>query len=174
MTEPQASASTDPLIVGRVSGVFGTRGWIKIWSHTRPPENILKYEYWLLGGPGEWRATKLVAGKEHGSTLIAQLEGLVDRDVAAGLVGKSIAVRRDELPPTADDEYYWIELIGMRVVNRAGSLLGTVRRCHETGSADVLEVVGEREHLIPFVRGVYVDAVDRGARCIQVDWHEED
>jgi 16S rRNA processing protein RimM len=174
MTEPQASDSTDIVIVGRVSGVFGTRGWIKIWSHTRPPENILHFEEWLLGAPGEWRETKLVTGREHGSTFIAQIEGLNDREVAAGLVGKSIAVRRDQLPRIAEDEYYWIELIGMRVVNRDGIELGTVRRCHETGSADVLEVVGSREHLIPFVRGVYIDAVDRAARSIRVDWHEED
>ena len=174
MTSQHPADSPNVVLLGRVSGLFGTRGWLKVWSHTRPPGNILTYGCWLIGAPGAWRELKLLAGREQGSSLIVQLEGITDRDVAAGFVGASIAVPRDQLPPPAENEYYWVDLIGMQVVNRAGTVLGEVKGCHETGSADVLEVRGDRAHLIPFVRGVYVDEVDRSARLIRVDWHEED
>lgn len=158
--------------LGRVSAVFGIRGWVKVHSWTRPRDGILDYEHWLLGADGRWTSRRLVAGKRHGPGVIASLEGIEDRTAAEALVGAVIAVERRQLAQAAAGEYYWRDLVGMKVVNLESVELGSVSELMETGANDVLVVDGERRRLIPFT-GEAVRDVDTEARVIRVDWDED-
>lgn len=159
--------------VGRVAGVFGVRGWIKIFSYTRPRDAILTYSPWLIEREGEWRSFEMIEGRLQGKGLVARLAGYEDRDAAATLIGAEIAVSMSQFPALSSNEYYWAELEGLRVVNLAGQELGQVDHLFETGANDVLVVRGEREYLIP-VGGDYIRRIDRDSGIIQVDWDAED
>jgi 16S rRNA processing protein RimM len=165
-----APTETQRLVIGRINGLYGVRGWVKVYSYTDPITNILDYSPWQLWQHGAWHSVKLQQGQAHGKGIIAQLEGCFDRDQAARLLGAEIAILREHLPPPPPDEYYWSDLIGLTVVNQAEQTLGVVERLLETGAHDVLVVQGERERLIPFVLERIVLAVDLTARRIQVDW----
>ena len=162
-----------PVILGRVSGLFGVKGWIKVHSHTEPREAILDYRDWLLLRGDESQAVRLAEGKRHGKTVVARLDGVDDRDVAAGYVGAAIAVPREQLPATGQGEYYWADLEGMQVVHRDGRVLGTVDYLLATGANDVLVVRGDEEILIPFVRDEVIKDVDFAKGVISVDWEWE-
>ena len=160
-------------------GVFGIKGWVKVDSYTRPPENILDYPCWQLCQGDKRREMRLVSGNVHGKGLIAQLADATgkvydDRDQAAILIGSEITVLRDELPRPAQGVYYWADLIGLEIEHLDGRKLGQVTGLFETGAHDVLVVKdGERERLIPFVNGPIVQAVDLAAGRIRVDWDPE-
>jgi 16S rRNA processing protein RimM len=164
---------SEPVVVGKISAVFGVRGWVKVYSYTSPPENILDYRPWYLLRDGRWRPSALADGKPHGKGLTARLEGCADRDHAAALVGAEIAVRRDQLPEPEQGEYYWTDLEGLRVETVAGVDLGRLDRLFETGANDVMVVLGERERLIPYLWGSVVRSVDLDAGLMVVDWDPE-
>ncbi len=161
------------VIVGRVTGVFGVRGWIKVYSYTRPKEAILNYTPWLLERQGESKVFPVAEGRAQGKGVVARLEGCTDRDAVAALIGSEITVPISQLPAPREHEYYWAELEGLRVVNLAGRELGRVSHLFETGANDVIAVQGERERLIPVGPGI-VRRVDRTAGVIYVDWEAED
>ena len=158
------------VVVGRVGAVFGVRGEVRVHSLTDPPENLCDYQPWYLWGGSGWVERDPTSVRGHGRGLVAQFAGIADRDAALSLVGSEIAVRRDQLAATADDEYYWVDLLGMRVVTIDGVELGKVDRLMETGANDVLVVLGDRERLIPFLPGDVVKVVHRESGCIEVDW----
>jgi 16S rRNA processing protein RimM len=163
--------SQDELIImGRVSGLFGVRGWLKIYSHTSPREGIVRYKDWYLKRGDDWKHYKLIAGRSQGKGVVAQLQGIDDRDLAAPLVNCDIAVRREQLPALEAGEYYWTDLQGLRVVNLEGVELGVVSHLFETGANDVMVVRGERERLIPYTTGEAVREVDLEHGQITVDW----
>lgn len=162
------------LPVGRINGLFGVRGWVRVFSYTEPRDAILSFSPWLVRTDHDWRSLKVVAGRRHGAGVVAQLQGYDDRDRAAALMGAEIAILRQQLPPPAADEFYWADLIGLQVVNSDGLELGAVADLLRTGANDVLVVRGDHERLIPFVRGVYVTAIDLDGRRLQVDWDPED
>ena len=162
--------TTQPVVLGRISGLFGVRGWVKVYSYTEPREAVLNYRRWLLSVSDGWREATVAEGKRHGKTVIARIDGYVDRDQAAGLVGAEIAVPRDALPETEEDRFYWSDLEGLRVVHRDGTELGTVAYLLETGANDVMVVQGEQERLIPFVMGKVILGVDLADGRIDVDW----
>jgi 16S rRNA processing protein RimM len=155
--------------MGRVLAPFGVRGWIKVRPQTESADGLLAYRTWWLAAQDEWQPHRLLEGRAHGTELIAHLEGLEDRDQAAQLRGLRIAVPRSQLPPAPEGEYYWSDLIGLRVVNREGVQLGRVAEIFATGANDVLVVRGERERLIPFVEPVVVE-VDIEASLLTLDW----
>jgi len=171
------------VLLGRINGLFGVRGWLKIYSHTRPIDNIAAYERWFLnrstaGRQSDWRPFYVIEARPHGGTLIAQLaadDGSIidDRDTAANLLEADIAVARADMPDPAPGEYYWHDLIGLEVVNRQAQLLGRVSAMMETGANDVLVVTGECERLIPCVPDVIIDEVDLDAGRIRVDWEAD-
>ena len=134
-------------------------------------EAILEYQPWLLGE--DKKPVKIVDGRKQGKGLAALLPGFDDREQAAMLVGQQIFVRRDDMPATAEDEYYWSDLEGLDVHTIQGELLGRVERLMETGANDVLVIRGEREHLVPFIQGQYVKRVDLEDGLIEVDWDPE-
>jgi len=161
-----------PIVVGRIAGLYGVRGWVKVFSHTQPRENILGYKPWLLQIGGRWVEASAAEGRMHGKGVVAHLEGYDDRDVAAALVGCDIAVHREQLAPVEDDEIYWADLIGLKVVTREGVELGNVDHLIETGANDVVVVRGERERLLPYIDGVVLE-VDLDQGVMEVDWDPE-
>jgi 16S rRNA processing protein RimM len=157
-----------PLILGRISGLFGVQGWVKIFSETEPKEAILGYSPWYLGRTGEPR--QVLEGRRHGKVLVARLAGCASRDEAAELVGLDIAVRRQQLPVLSEDEFYWADLEGLTVETLSGITLGIVDHLFATAGNDVLVVKGERERLIPFLWDDVVKEIDLAARRMRVDW----
>ncbi len=158
-----------PVVVGRVAGVFGVKGWVRVFSYTDPPENILGYEPWLVGASAGalYRVTN---GSAHGRGVIAHLAGIDDRDVARGLIGSLIRVPRTRFGKVGPDQFYWSDLLGLEVVNLTGNGLGRVEDVLETGANDVLVLQGDRRRLLPFVMGSVIKIVDLEAGRITVDW----
>lgn len=184
------------VIVGRISGLYGVQGWVKVFSYTQPRKNILQYVPWYLGvvhagtdntdaqgddrlrdSPSDgvrWQPLQLESGRVHGKGIIARLAGISDRDAAAALLGRDIAVLRACLPVLQPDEFYWSDLVGLQVVGIDGSRLGVVDHLIETGANDVLVVrdegEGGRERLIPYLRDEVIKHIDLQAGVIRVDW----
>jgi 16S rRNA processing protein RimM len=155
--------------MGRITAPFGVKGWVKVQPNTAAARNLLAYKAWWMEGDGDWRSIAVAEAKVHGRTVIAKLEGCEDRDAAAALRGKLVAVPRAELPGTKSGEYYWADLIGLAVVNGAEQALGRITGVLQTGGNDVLVVAGERERLIPFIADVIRD-VDLAAGVMRVAW----
>lgn len=156
------------LILGRISSVYGVRGWVKVHSETEPNENILTYSPWYVGSG--YTPRSIAEGRRHGKGLIARLEGCGDRERARELVGLEIAVRRDQLPPPSEEEFYWADLEGLAVETPSGTPLGRIERIFSTPGNDVIVVRGERERLIPFIWGDVVHQVDIDNGLVRVDW----
>ena len=158
------------LKLGNISGVFGVKGWLKVYANTDKKENILSYQPWYIERNKVRKAVKLKAGKPHGKTIIVQLEGVDDRNEAELWVGSDIYMKSDQLPELAKDEYYWSDLIGLKVVSLDGDDFGIIDHLLETGANDVIVVKGDRERLIPYVTGQVVKSVDLKEQQMIVDW----
>ena len=156
--------------VGKISGVFGIKGWVKVFSFTDFRENILNYSPWLLKKDDETKRVAVIDGNLQGKTVVAQLDGVNDRDQAASLMGWDIFITPEQLPKAAKDEYYWSDLIGLHVETNLGIQLGVVEGLLETGANDVLIVKGERERVIPFLQGQTIINIDLAAGKMVVDW----
>ena len=165
------------VVMGRVTAPFGVKGWVKIYALTAQPGNLRNYPVWWMRSGGDWREVQVIAAKVHGNMLVAQLAGIDSREAAAALKGFEIGVPREQLPAVAKDEFYWADLIGLRVVNTEQIELGRVGRIVQTGANDVLVVVGDGgdkrddagEILIPFIADA-IKKVDVAAGVIAVDW----
>lgn len=158
--------------MGRVSAPVGVSGWIRIQPYTEALESLLRYPVWWLGSGMEWKQYQVTRADVRGRAVIAKLAGCDDRDEAARLRGQEVTILRDELPRTAANEWYWADLIGLRVVNAAGDDLGRIDRILRTGANDVLVVAGGRERLIPFIADV-IREVDLAAGVMRVDWRAD-
>lgn len=166
------------VVLGRIRGAQGVRGWVKVESYSRPPDSILGYAQWQIERGSVSMPYSLLAGRRHGPGFMVHLadpEGrpLATRDDALSLFDARIAVYRRELEPLPNGEYYWVDLQGLTVTTLDGVVLGVVKRVFETGANDVLVVEGERERLIPFVQGPVVHEVDLDAGRMRVDWDPE-
>jgi 16S rRNA processing protein RimM len=161
------------ILVGRIAGAYGVKGWVRVNSFTEPPENIFSYTPWqlhVIENEQRSNSVKIVEGKPHGKGVVVRLEGIDDRDQAEGLRGMEIRVDRERMPEPESGHYYWSDLEGLRVEDAAGANLGRVDHMMDTGSADVMVVCGEGRHLIPFTVGETVLEVDLEAGCIRVNW----
>ena len=169
--------SGDKVIVGKITGVYGVKGWVKIFSHTEPREGITTYAPWYLkkATDYDWRQIEVESAKRHGKTVIAKIDGCDDRDAAMLLTGQEVAIEKSQIQPLGEDEYYWRDLIGLRVINQQNIELGEVKELMETGANDVLVVQsqGDKQHLIPWTLGHAVIEVDLDDRLITVDWDED-
>lgn len=157
---------------GRISGLFGVQGWLKIFSHARPREAIVDFSPWWVCRDGDWREYAVEDGRAHGKGVVVKLAGVDDRDKASELIGGEIAIPLAQLPPLAKGEYYWAQLVGLEVVTLAGQRLGTVDHLFETGANDVLVVRNGKEHWLPVTPEV-IRAVDLDAGRVRVDWDPE-
>lgn len=156
--------------LGKISGVFGVKGWVKVHSFTDPRESIVDYPNWQILQKGRWREVQLEGGSRQGKTVIAKIEGMDDRDEAMLLMGCKIAIRSDQLDDLNEHEYYWRDLEGLQVINTEGIDLGKVSQMMETGANDVMVVEGDQERLIPFTLNHTVQKVDLAAGVVTVDW----
>ncbi|AFU97905.1 ribosome maturation factor RimM [Simiduia agarivorans] len=165
--------------VGRVTSVFGIKGWVKVHSDTEPPENIAGYSPWWLKTRHGVKAMEVEEFQPHGKGFIARFKGVDDRDGAEALARVTIAIERSQLPPLAPEEYYWHQLEGLKVINEyegEPQVLGCVKHLLETGANDVLVVaptedsLDDRERLVPYVPGQFVKQVDLVEGLIRVEW----
>jgi 16S rRNA processing protein RimM len=155
--------------LGFVGAPFGVRGWIKLRSHTDPPERLLEHREWLIGRDGARHRYRIEATGRSGGALTAKLAGIEDRDQAAALRGAEICVPRAELPRRSDKDFYRADLIGCEVVNLAGVVLGVVQHFVETPAQVLMVVRGMKEHWVP-AGPKHLQRVDLPARRVVVDW----
>ena len=172
--ETASPSGAEFVVLGRIAGLHGVKGGLKVYSYTRPAEAILEYTPWYLDFGGAWQAVVRTDAYARQQRLIAYLEGFCDRDRATGLVGADIAVRRSQLKPLQAGEHYWVDLIGLGAYTPSGQHLGSVVGMLDTGANDVLIVRGERDRLVPYVEGVYVRNVDLANRRLELDWRLDD
>jgi len=161
------------LIIGRISGVFGVKGWLKVFSYTDPKQQVLQYPVWHLQIGNAQQVRQVVTGKAHGKGIIVQLANCEDRDVALGMVGATINISRNKLPQLPDNQYYWADLIGLQVINLEGVVFGRIDTMMDTGANDVIIVRGDRERLVPFVLDQVVHSIDLAKGQMIVDWDAE-
>jgi 16S rRNA processing protein RimM len=165
-----AANSNAKIVVGRLGASYGVRGWLRVQSYTEEPEAIFAYLPWTLGRakmnvePVEWRRA--------GTQFVVKFTGVDSPEAARSWTGLDISVSAAQLPVLATGEYYWSQLLGMRVMNTSGVDLGSVHSLIETGANDVMVVVGECERLIPYLDSV-VHTVNMPDRTIVVDWDAE-
>lgn len=158
------------ILIGRMVGAFGVSGEIKCQSFADPPQQLLKYRPLILQQAGQERVLQSLQGRMTAKGPVIRLPDVADRDAAQALSGAELWVSRSQLPKVGPDEYYWIDLEGLRVRNREGIDFGSVSHLFATPANPVMVVVGERERLIPFLLDRFVDAVDFDAGEIRVDW----
>ncbi len=156
--------------IGKISGVFGVKGWLKITSYTEPRDNIVSYKNWILKKDGDQKSIKVIAGHGQGKGVVAQVEGIADRDQALTLMGWNIYIDHNQLSAPEKGEYYWADLVGLDVENMEGIQLGKVESLFETGANNVILISGERERAIPFLQGQTVKSIDLETGKILVDW----
>ena len=183
----------DAVEVGRVLDAWGVKGWLKILPHSSEPEALFAAKSWFLQAPdlkfrpgfSAFTGTVTIAvdeAKTHSDSVVAKIDGFGDRDDAESLRGCRIFLPRSAFPKALKDEYYWVDLIGLNVVNREGISLGCVRDLMATGPNSVLCVEYQaaqedggnkpEERMIPFV-SAYVDSVDIAGKLITVDWQPD-
>jgi 16S rRNA processing protein RimM len=183
----EAAWPADAIEVGRVLDAWGIKGWIRVQAYSTDPQALFASRRWFLK-PGDAALgakvqalpplLKILAVREHGDGIVANVEGISDRNGAEALRGARIFISRAKFPSSDPDEYYWVDLIGLSVVNRQGETLGEVLGLLETGPHSVLRILPpgltapvkpDQERLVPFV-SVFVDDVDLTQRRITVDW----
>ena len=156
--------------MGRIVGAFGVQGWVKVKPFTGAAGNLGDYGRWWIGAKDGWREAAVLDFELHSKGPVARLEGCDGRAAAEQLRGADVAVSREALGEAGEGTLYWVDLVGLEVVNEEGTSLGTVDGLIETGETSVLVVKAQgRERLIPFVPD-YVKGVDRAARRIAVHW----
>jgi 16S rRNA processing protein RimM len=162
--------------MGKVTSVYGVKGWVKVFSYTQPKENLCKYKQWTLDQNGSKRSVKVLNCKPHSNGLVAQFENCFDRDQAKAFCDSLVSVSVAELPDLKTGEYYWYQLEGVKVYLVSGELLGKIHHLMETGSNDVLVVrkcegsIDSKERLIPYLPEQVVTLVDLDQGRIEVDW----
>jgi len=158
------------VVMGRITAPFGIKGWVKLQPFTAAPENLTAYPEWWIGSEDAgWQAIRVEQAVAQMGSVVAKLPGCEDRDAAMLYRGRDVAIARSAFPEAAENEFYFADLVGLKVVNEQDEDLGTVSRVFETGANDVLVVEGDRERLIPFTEQV-IRKVDLAGRVIRVDW----
>ena len=167
----------DLVPVGHITGAFGVQGWVRIKPYSAHADAMLGSKRWWLDKP-QLHDVERQQARVQGDEIVAQLVGLVDRDAAEALKGAMVQISRRYFPALDDNEYYWIDLIGLAVENVQGESLGTVSGLMESGAHPILRVAlpdipgvekRQREMLIPFVDN-FVKSIDQTAKLIKVDW----
>jgi 16S rRNA processing protein RimM len=171
-------APADLVLVGHVLDAWRLDGSVKVAPYSSDAAALLAARTWWLDLRGTSRSFDVQGAKSHSGHVTARLVGIADRSAAEGLKGARISVERRHFPVTDDDEYYWVDLIGLAVVNAEGDDFGTVADLIDNGVHQVLvarvDEGGEKplDRLIPFV-DAYVRSVDLAARRIVVDWQKD-
>jgi 16S rRNA processing protein RimM len=160
------------VVMGRIAGSFGVKGWVKVKPFSEAPEALGGFERWVVDRDGTWYEMPLEDFELHAKGPVAKLAGCDDRGAAEQLAGAEVAVEREELGEAEEGALYQVDLVGLEVVEESGVALGRVESFFEAGDASVMVVQGERERLIPFV-DAFVKSVERESGRIVVDWKPE-
>jgi 16S rRNA processing protein RimM len=162
--------------MGRISAPFGIKGWIRVQPYSGNTGNLKNFPKWWLSCAAGWQEYEVEQAQVQGSDVVAKLAGCDDRDLAAAFKGRVVAIPREAFPPAEVGEFYWADLLGLKVVNGEGLDLGVVSSMLETGANAVMVVQQnavdggrEQERLIPFIADV-IKRVDLAAGLIEVDW----
>jgi 16S rRNA processing protein RimM len=184
LTLEAAELPADAVEVGRIMDAWGIKGWFKVLSHSASPEALFSSKRWYLQpterGAKTFTGTVLLRVKEakgHSDSIVACAQDIDDRNAAEALKGARIFIPRSSFPTAGDSEYYWVDLLGLEVVNREGVALGQVKDLMSTGPQTVLVLAYEaegkpQERMIPFV-SAFVDKVDLPGKRITVDWQPD-
>lgn len=179
-----AELPNDAIEVGRVADAWGIKGWFKVLPYSNDPEALFSSKRWFLlpaeKGAKNFTGVALLSVaeiKDHSDSVVASAHKVLDRNAAEALRGARIFISRANFPSAQKDEFYWVDLLGLNVVNREGVALGVVRDLLSTGPQTVLVIEFEQEgklqeRMIPFV-SVYVDDVDLPGKRILVDWQAD-
>ena len=164
--------------MGHVSGLFGVKGWVKIFSYTSPRAQIVNYKHWYLAknsNTGELNAVHLEDGRAHKEGVVAKFKDVDNRDLAAALLNQEIWVDEGELSALEEGDYYWHQLIGLEVFDTENFSFGKVEDLLETGANDVLIVRDDSksERLIPYIKDQVIKSIDLDAKRIVVDWDKD-
>lgn len=165
--------------LGRVASPYGVKGWVKLVSFTQPRNNIFSHRRFFATRDGAVIELELDAGKAQGKGLIAHFVGFDTPEAVRELTGLELNVSSDALPELDADDYYWHQLIGLQVLNRAGVVLGRVESLFETGANDVMVVapdsasVDDNQRLIPWLPDRVVIEVDLATDRVVVDWEPD-
>lgn len=174
----------NPVLAGRITTVYGVKGWVKVFSHTEPVSNLLTYQPWWLREGNVWQRVECDQSRQGGKTLSVHLVGVDDREQARAYCQRDIYISGGQLAVLPEGEFYWHQLLDFAVYSvppqseQPGVRLGRVSSLLETGANDVLVVTGDKEsvdqkeRLIPYVDHVIL-AIDSAARRIDVDWDPE-
>lgn len=169
----QTKKPNNTVIMGRFGSAYGVRGWLKVISFTDPIDNLLDHKTWQIEHKHLWQPITIQDGKRHGEFLVVKIEGCDDRDQARVYTNDLIAVSRDELTPLKQGEYYWTDLIGLRVINEKDIDLGKIDHLIETGSNDVMIIKdAHKERWLPYIDDV-VKSIDLEKKEMRVEWDEE-
>lgn len=163
----------DFIELGSITSCFGVRGWVKLYSHTRPRVGIADYTQFYLGDTKQ--AVIFSEIKASGKYIIGHIDGVDCRETAAPYLGKSLFIKLDDLP-RLDNEYYWQELVGLTVINQHEQVLGRITEMMETGANDVMVIHDDsgKETLIPYAVTHFVLSVDIAQGEMRVDWEVDD
>ena len=160
------------IIVGHFGQTHGIKGWLKVHSLTDPIENILQYLPWQVQYQDQWRLIKVTDSKHHGDHILVKLPEFDSPETAKTYTNHPIAIEREQLPKLPDEEYYWNDLIGLKVINQDGVNFGTVSSLFATGSNDVLVIKGDRQRLLPYTGDVII-SIDLAGKTMRVNWEAD-
>ena len=169
---PQAPG--DLVEVGHISGAYGIRGWVRIKPYSADAESLLAVRQWWLDKPA-CHEVKVVEARWQGDEVVAHFDFISDRNAAEALRGSVVRISREAFPALEENEYYWVDLIGLDAINRQGIRLGTVSNLIDNGAHPILQIQADlpdgkkKELLVPFVDR-YVGDVDTEKGTIAVDW----
>jgi 16S rRNA processing protein RimM len=160
------------IVIGCFGKAFGIKGWIKVISFTTPQENILKFKPWIIKSNDLWKEVYIENSRKHFASIIVKLPNYNSPEEVRHFTNLKIGIWRQQLPKLRVGKYYWVDLIGLNVINDNNINLGVVKDLIATGSNDVLVVVDERKRLIPYLSHVVL-SIDLDSKIIHVAWEKD-
>ena len=163
------------IYLGKITGVHGIKGWLKIQSFSSPPENILNYPQWIINNQGEEDFYSIEQGRKQNNKIVVKLEKIDDRNTAESLINSKIQILRSDLPKLSNENYYWSDLVGLSVLNSEETVIGKIESLIETGANDVMVIITLKDEriLIPFVMHEIIKEVNVELSYIKIDWSIE-
>jgi len=160
------------IYLGKITGVHGIKGWLKIQSFSSPPENILNYPQWIINNQGKEDFYSIEQGRKQKNTIVVKLEKINDRNTAESLINSKIQILRSDFPKLSNENYYWSDLVGLSVLSSEDKVIGKVESLIETGANDVMVINTSKDEriLIPFVMHEVIQEVNVELKYIKIDW----
>ncbi len=160
------------IYLGKITGVHGVKGWLKIQSFSSPPENILNYPQWIINNQGEEDFYSIEKGRKQNNKIVVKLEKIDDRNTAESLINSKIQILRSDLPKLPNENYYWSDLVGLSVLNSEEKVIGKIESLIETGANDVMVIktAKDKRVLVPFVMHEIIKEVNVELNYIKIDW----